>query len=362
MSIVIPVILCGGSGTRLWPISREQKPKQFLKLLGDKSLLQNTLERACRITGAKADQVVSVTLQDMVGELIEQYKEMDEGFSKHVLGEPEARNTAPAVALAAEYCAKVFGDDAILWVLPSDHFIGDEAALEAAFEKAKKAAEKDYLVTFGITPTRPETGYGYIKAANEIDDSVHEIDCFVEKPDAKTALEYLNSGDYSWNSGMFVFKASSVIDAYKKYSPSIYKTVSASFICGDKDVCGIDHRYSKAESTPFDIAIMEKTDKAAVVFTNPAWSDIGSWESLREMGDQDEDGNVTRGDVHLEGCRKVIAYGEDRLIGCVSLENLVIVDTKDALLVADQSDGAALKKLINKLKSEGRKEMVLPAE
>ncbi|MCB9982185.1 MAG: NTP transferase domain-containing protein [Rhodospirillales bacterium] len=356
----IPVILCGGSGTRLWPISREQKPKQFLKLMDNRSLLQNTVLRAQSMTGAKGDEVVTVTLAAMIDEIRRQYEELEPSLCRHILGEPEARNTAAAVVLAAIYVEKTFGPDAVMWVLPSDHHIGDERALARSFEQARQAARQGYLVAFGIRPSRPETGYGYIKAGEALkEDTAHKIEKFVEKPDVATALQYLNSGDYLWNSGMFVFTAKAVLDAFKSLSPEIYDTVKLACREEAGHITELDPAlYAKAQSTPFDIAIMEKTDKAAVVKANPAWSDIGSWESLREIGEQDANGNVTKGQrVYLNNCEKTIVHAEKRLVACVGLNNIVVAETSDAVLVADQRDGASLKALINELKAHGTAEL-----
>ncbi|MEZ5814666.1 MAG: mannose-1-phosphate guanylyltransferase [Alphaproteobacteria bacterium] len=351
---VIPIILCGGSGTRLWPVSRKQKPKQFLKLMNERSLLQNTVLRAQNITGAKGDEVVTVTLAEMTGEIRAQYEELDSALCVHILGEPEARNTAAAVALAAIYVEETFGPDAVMWVLPSDHHIGDEQALAASFEQAVRAARQGFLVTFGISPSRPDTGYGYIRAAQPLEGAdVYAIGKFVEKPDAATALKYLNSGDYLWNSGMFVFTAGAVGGAFKNLSPEIYEAVNRACRKDTGKITRFDPAlYAQAESLPFDIAVMEKTDKAAVVKANPAWSDIGSWESLREIGDQDENGNVTSGRVYLSNCEKVIVHAQKRLVACSGLNNIVVAETSDAVLVADQSNAASLKALMNALKKE----------
>ena len=360
---IIPVILCGGSGTRLWPISRQKTPKQFLKLIGKKSLIQNTVERALRVSKANAGDVVTVTLKDMADSIKSQYDEMNPALNNHILCETEARNTAAAVALAASYVQRNFGDDAILWILPADHHVGDEEALKQSLELAVEAASNNYLVTFGIRPSRPETGYGYIKTGDtlNLNNNVMKIDRFVEKPNAEKAVEFLQSGDFLWNSGMFVFQAVSVLNAYKTHSANILNIVEQSISYNENKLEVDSDIYGKVDKEPFDTAIMEKTDNAAVVPSNPAWSDIGSWESLWEINDKDDNGNVVKGDVILRNCKNSYIDAQNIMVAGIGLENTVIIETMDAVLVGDIREGTALKDIINEMKELKRSELIEPA-
>jgi len=347
---VIPVILCGGSGSRLWPMSNKETPKQFLKLFNEHSLLQNTVLRAMRIADVDASQIVTVTLANMADQIKAQYNEIDSQLSQHILGESDARNTAAAVALAALYVEKTFGEDAVLWILPADHFIGDEKALEESLEAALIAAKDDYLVTFGITPSRPETGYGYIQSGDALnaENGVLNINRFVEKPDIKKATEFLIAGDYLWNSGMFVFTAKAVSNAYKEYSAYIYDAVNAALSC--EGMVSIDaDLYAAIKSEPFDVAIMEKSEKSAVVPSNPAWSDVGTWESLWEISDKDDSQNVVYGNVVLENAENNYIRSSKTLIAAIGVQNLAIIETDDALLVSEISDSNSLKKIVGRV-------------
>ena len=347
---IVPVILCGGSGTRLWPASREKLPKQFLRLAGENSLLQDTFLRTRRICNALPDRFMTVTLASLGAKVREQLAESDPAAAGHVLNEPCARNTAAAVALAALYAKTAFGEDAILWVLPADHFMGDEQALETAFHLALKAAQSGRLVTFGIQPTRPETGYGYIrKAATDICEGIYSVERFVEKPDLETAKSYLSEGTYLWNSGMFVFRVRDVLDAFGTHSPAILEGVERALRAGTKGNPD-PALYEAINSEPFDKAIMEKSDKVAVVPCDPQWSDIGSWESLWELRDKDENGNVTDGSVVCHRTENCLISASGRLIACAGVENLVIIDTGDAILIAAKSDGSAIKGIVDQLK------------
>ncbi len=358
---VIPVILCGGSGTRMWPASRENHPKQFLNLMGDFSLLQNTMRRALRTAGVKADNLVTVTLGALKNEVHAQLSEMDNGAINHILCEPSARDTGAAVALAAAYIGKTFGNDTMMWILPADHHIGDENALATAFHHALKAAESDYLVTFGITPTRPETGYGYIRLGDTFEDgTAYKAHEFKEKPSLDTAKAYIAGGNYLWNSGMFLFSTAAVLEQFRAHAPEILDSVQGAMDAADDHREPSANHYSRIAKQPFDKAIMEKAAKVAIVPCNPEWSDIGSWESLWELREKDQNGNVLEGRIAAHDTKNCLIQVKDRLIGCVGLENLVIVDTGDAILIADRSNGDGMKIMVNGLKSTGCKEVVDP--
>lgn len=355
---IVPVILCGGVGSRLWPVSRDSLPKQFLTLVGDKSLLQTTVSRAMRLTNAGADGVVTVTIESLRAPLETQYRAVDDGLCRHVLGESEARNTAAAVALAASYIEKAFGGEAIMWVLPSDHYIGDEGALKRALEVAVQAAGEGRIVTFGIRPTRPETGYGYIRVRDATWENVREtaikIEEFVEKPSFEKALAYLESGAYFWNSGMFVFNAAAVLKAFEIHAPAIKEGAAKAWTCEGENIRIDPDVYNQIEKQPFDKAIMEKCGDAAVVPTNPTWSDIGSWESLWEISEQDENGNAVKGDAILDHCQDTLVYAHDRKVVCHGVKNLVIADTKDAVLIADKTNGEAVKRIVEQMKRNAK--------
>jgi mannose-1-phosphate guanylyltransferase/mannose-6-phosphate isomerase len=354
---IVPVILCGGSGTRLWPASREHHPKQFLKLIGDFSLLQETARRALRITGVAASNLVTVTLDRLKNEVCEQMRSVHADASGHIICEPHARNTAAAVAFAAHYVKATFGENALMWVLPADHHMGDEVALNFAFHEGLKAAKKDYLVTFGITPTRPEVGYGYIRVGKSLMDGINDAEQFIEKPDLQTAQDYLKTGDYLWNSGMFLFLVDAALREFNNHSPEILNGITAATVgqnLGEAD----PFFYNEIPEIPFDKAVMEKSPRVAVVPCNPAWSDIGSWESLWEIREKNKHGNVLEGRVATHDTKNSFIQAKDRLIAVAGLENIVVVDTGDAILIADRNNSDAMKTMVKRLKKVGAAEIV----
>ncbi|MCB1592143.1 MAG: mannose-1-phosphate guanylyltransferase [Alphaproteobacteria bacterium] len=354
---VVPVVLCGGSGTRLWPSSREKLPKQFLKLLGGSSLLQETITRALRISGANPENVVTVTLGKMSESVRKQLHDLDPALAVHVLSEPSARDTGAAVAYAANYVRENFGGEAVMWILPSDHHIADEQAMKSSLENALWAAGQGHLVTFGIQPTRPETGYGYILEGNALKDgAVYNAEKFVEKPDLETAKQYLASGKYLWNSGMFVFNVDSVLGQYEKHAKSLNDTVKQAMAKQDGGVIDAE-LYASIEKKPFDKAIMEVADHVAVVPANPDWSDIGSWESLWEIRAKDENGNVKDGDVFCLQSTDCMVQANGKLVACAGVRDLVVIDTPDSLLVADKKNSDIMKHLVNALKADSRPEV-----
>lgn len=364
-SLIVPVILCGGSGTRLWPASREKNPKQFLSLLSDFSLLQETMIRALRISGAPAQNLVTVTLGALSEGVAQQLAALQPAAARHILTEPVGRDTAAAVAFAAHYVKQNFGPEAIMWVLPADHHIGDENAMTQAFAQGVAAARAGYLVTFGIHPTRPETGYGYIRLGQNIEqEGVFAAQQFVEKPNLETAKSYLAQGDYLWNSGMFVFSAEKVLENFRLHALEVDTAVIAA-MNASANACGVKPElYAAIEKRPFDKAIMEKSKLVAVVPCNPAWSDIGAWESIWEIRPKDTHGNVTEGQVACFESKNCLVQAKDRLIACAGVENLVVIETEDAILIADRSNGDVMKTLVNGLKKQGRREveeMVAPA-
>lgn len=357
-SMIVPVILCGGSGTRLWPASREEHPKQFLKLTGKNSLLQETVQRAAKTANVPMEHLVVVTVKSQQEKVKEQLAELDPSAQSTVLCEPCPRNTAAAIAFAAKYVVREFGKDALLWILPADHHIDDEQALSQAYALGLQAAQQGYLVTFGIQPTRPETGYGYILQGGPlIENAVYKIQEFVEKPDPDTARAYLEAGDYLWNSGMFLFRADTALSQFGQHAPEILTGVAAAVTDEDYTQASPD-LYAALPSEPFDKAIMEKSAQSAVVPCDPRWSDIGSWESLWEIKNKDENGNALEGHVACHNVKNSLIESKDRLIACAGIENIIVVDTGDAILIADRRDGDSIKALVNELKKSGAPEVL----
>ncbi|WP_312785473.1 mannose-1-phosphate guanylyltransferase/mannose-6-phosphate isomerase [Stenotrophomonas indicatrix] len=351
MTPIVPVILSGGSGTRLWPLSREAYPKQFLPLVGSDTMLQATWKRVASIAGAAPIVVANQEHRFMAAE---QLRECDVAPQALIL-EPVGRNTAPAIAIAALQ-ALAGGDDALLLVLPSDHVVRNEAAFHSAVLLAAQAAEAGKLVTFGIVPTSPETGYGYIKAA--AGEGVHAVDRFVEKPDLATAERYVASGEYYWNSGMFLFKASRYLKELEILQPAILAAcrVALEKASRDNDFVRLDaDAFAASPNDSIDYAVMEKTADAAVVPLDAEWNDVGSWSALWEVSDKDVDGNACHGDVIALDCKDSYAYGS-RLIAMVGLQDVVVVETDDAVFVGHKDRVQDVKEIVGRIKREGRSE------
>ena len=349
MNDILPVILSGGSGTRLWPLSREAYPKQFLPLVGDRTMLQATWLRVASIASRAPLVVANNEHRFMAAEQL-----LEVGAKPAaILLEPIGRNTAPAIALAALQ-ATADGSDPVLLVLPSDHVVGEETAFRTAAQQAVQTAAHGTLVTFGIVPSGPETGYGYIKAAKG--EGAREVEAFVEKPDLDTARAYVASGDYFWNSGMFVFKASAYLAQLQKLQPAILEACKAALAKAkcDEDFVRIDaDSFFACPSNSIDYAVMEKTDKAAVVPLDAGWSDVGSWSALWEVSSQDANGNAHHGDVIEIDCKNTYAYGQ-RLIALVGLEDVVVVETDDAVMVGHRDKIQQVKDVVGQLKTDGR--------
>lgn len=351
MTPIVPVILSGGSGTRLWPLSREAYPKQFLPLVGDDTMLQATWKRVASIAGAAPIVVANQEHRFMAAEQLRECKVMPQAL----ILEPVGRNTAPAIAIAALQ-ALANGDDALLLVLPSDHVVRNEAAFHAAVKQAAIAAEAGKLVTFGIVPTAPETGYGYIKAA--AGDGVRAVDRFVEKPDLATAEQYVASGEYFWNSGMFLFKASRYLKELEALQPAILAACRQALdkAARDNDFIRLDaEAFAASPNDSIDYAVMEKTADAAVVPLDAEWNDVGSWSALWEVSDKDADGNACHGDVIALDCKNSYAYG-NRLIAMVGLQDIVVVETDDAVFVGHKDRVQDVKEIVGQIKRDGRSE------
>lgn len=349
MNDLLPVILSGGSGTRLWPLSRESYPKQFLPLVEDISMLQATWRRVAPLAGRRPIVVANQEHRFMAAE---QLREMGAEPSA-ILLEPVGRNTAPAIAVAALEAMRD-GEDALLLVLPSDHVIRDEAAFHAVVQAALPAAREGRLVTFGIVPTAPETGYGYIQAA--AGEGVRAVAQFVEKPDRQTAERYLASGAYFWNSGMFLFRASRYLQELQRWQPAMLAACRQALDEARRDTDFVRlqaERFATCPSDSIDYAVMEKTDAAAVIALDAGWNDVGSWAALWEATPQDAEGNAHHGDVIALNCRNTYAHAS-RLVAMIGLDDVVVVDTDDALLIAHRDQVQQVKDVVGKIKGSGR--------
>jgi mannose-1-phosphate guanylyltransferase/mannose-6-phosphate isomerase len=346
-----PVILSGGSGTRLWPLSREQYPKQLLSLLGERTLLQQTVSRLDGMEHVAASLLVCNEEHRFL--IAEQLRALDMTPADIIL-EPVGRNTAPALTLAALALQKAAPDEALMLVMPADHVIQDVGEFHSAVKAGASLAEKGRLVTFGIVPTGPETGYGYIKKGDD-----HEVAAFVEKPNAETADHYVRSGEYLWNSGMFMMLASVWLDELKRFHPAMLEACKAAYEQGRRD--GDFYRvnaqaFGSCQSNSIDYAVMEETDRAAVVSLNAGWSDIGAWSSLWEASVRDEQGNVVQGDVYAHETRNALLISQHRFLAAVGLDNIIVVETPDAVLVVHKNHAQNVKEIVNRLKREKRSE------
>ena len=351
MHDILPVILSGGSGTRLWPLSREAYPKQFLPLAGELTMLQATWQRVAAIAAHGPLVIANEAHRFVAAEQLQQVGAQPQA----IILEPLGRNTAPAIAVAALE-ATGNGADPLLLVLPSDHVIADEAAFRAAVQQAAAAAEAGKLVTFGIVPTGPETGYGYIKAAPG--EGARAVERFVEKPDLETATGYVASGQYLWNSGMFLLRASRYLAELARFNPAMldHSRTAWQRARRDADFTRLDaEAFAAVPSDSIDYAVMEKTSDAVVVALDAGWNDVGSWTALRDVSTQDGDGNAHHGDVIAIDCRNTYAYAQ-RLVALVGLDDVVVVETDDAVLVGKADRMQEVKDVVSRLKAEGRSE------
>lgn len=362
---LIPIIVSGGSGSRLWPQSRSLYPKQFLPLVNEQTMLQNTLSRLDGLSSLGAPMVIANEEHRFL--VAEQFRQVGRKPSAIIL-EPVGRNTAPAVALAAlkaQSLQSAADNDPLLLVLAADHVIQDVQAFHQAVLAAMPAAQNDKLVTFGIVPTQAETGYGYIKASEALSrnsEQLAQVERFVEKPDHETAQEYLDCGNYYWNSGMFLFKASRYLEELGKFRSDILTACQQAMELqnSDLDFVRVDEAaFLACPDESIDYAVMEKTTDAVVVPLNAGWSDVGSWSSLADIAEKDQLGNSTFGDVLMEDSRNTYVRSEKKLIATVGVEDLVITESDDAILVAHKSRVQDVKKIVNRLKAENRPEAKL---
>jgi mannose-1-phosphate guanylyltransferase/mannose-6-phosphate isomerase len=355
------LVLAGGSGTRLWPLSRKNYPKQFLKLNSDKSLLQQTVERLLKVYSP--EDIVVMTNKKYKFHVLSDMNALSE--SKHLppvsntILEPAGRNTAPAIALGIKYCLEKLGckEDEVLFISPSDHIIRPVEKFAGYIRLSEQIAQKGQIVTFGIKPTRPETGYGYIRAKSKGQSasggakhqSYFQVEKFTEKPDIKTAREYVNEGNYFWNSGMFAFSIGTMMKEFGKHAPGIKKMLDMNF----------DDLVSNFKDMPdvsIDYAVAEKSNRIAILPLDLYWNDIGSWDSLYDVADKDDMGNVRMGDTISIDTKDTLVISSKRLISTIGMEDCLIIDTDDAVLVAKKGETQKVKEIVNKLKADNRKE------
>ncbi len=354
---MIPVILSGGSGTRLWPVSRKTHPKQFWPLVSELSLLQMTCQRLEGHAGIQPPIVVcNSEHRFFVAHQLEEMGQQDAA----ILLEPVGRNTAPALAVAALH-AQRNGDDPVMLVLPSDHLISDLDSFYRALEEAERLAEEGYLVTFGVVPNRVETGYGYIKAGTKLREDVDacSIDRFVEKPALSEATSFVESGAYYWNSGMFMFQASRFLGELERFSPDILSGARAAYDGSTQDLDFIrldEASFTAIPGNSVDYAVMEHTDRGGVVPLDAGWSDVGSWSSLWELGEKDGSGNVTRGDVLALDAENCYLHSDSRLLAVIGVRDLVVVDTPDVVMIAQRKFSQRVGELVSELDDEQRQE------
>ncbi|EGR0072336.1 mannose-1-phosphate guanylyltransferase/mannose-6-phosphate isomerase [Vibrio vulnificus] len=357
--MILPVIMAGGSGSRLWPLSRDNYPKQFLKLHGENTMLQETIFRLNGLEHAPAMLICNEEHRFIAAEQVRQIGAAHNG----IFLEPVGRNTAPAIALAA-FKAVENNQDALLLVLAADHVIENQAAFRESVNKAMLLAEQGKLVTFGIVGNTPETGYGYIKRGVQVGHGF-VVDSFVEKPNLETALEYITSGDYYWNSGMFLFKASRYLEELKAFRPDIYEACKKAIQIQNNDMDFVRVDKDAFEACPdesVDYAVMEHTKDAVVVPMDASWNDVGSFAALWEVSERDENGNAFIGDVKSVDTKNTLVFGEDKLVTTVGVEDLVIVNTKDAVLVAHKDESQKVKQIVSQLKADERSEVTCHRE
>lgn len=354
MSELTPIIMAGGTGSRLWPLSRADHPKQFLKLDGEFTMLQSTLHRLNKLNITKPIVISNKNHRFLVADQLDKLGVLDQ----NIILEPKGKNTAPAIALAAFHLLRK-NNDSLMLVLAADHVIKDNIQFQTAIESAIPYALEGKIATFGIIPSHPETGYGYIRRGIHISDNISFIESFVEKPDLSTANDYFESKDYYWNSGMFIFKASTYLQELEKFRPDIYECCSIAVENADVDLDFIrvnEEIFSRCPQDSIDYAIMEKTELGIVIPIDAGWSDVGSWSMLWNISDKDNLGNSTHGDALLHNCNDNYIYSDSGLVAAVGVDNLIIINTKDATLVVNKDNDQDVKKIVDKLKLDNRVE------
>lgn len=353
--MIVPVLLAGGIGTRLWPLSREARPKQFLPLVGDGSLLEQTLRRVAAVDDTTPPLLLGREEHRFL--IAEQLRHA--GVDGRIILEPDGRNTAPAAVIAALEALAEYGEDVQILILPCDHMIAEQACFTTAVASARSAAASGQLVTFGVTPTAPATGYGYIRAGNALENGAYGVDAFVEKPDEATASTYLEQGNYYWNSGIFLFSARDYLERLEDLAPDILADSRAAHdgATRDADFLRLDEEAFRAcRADSIDYAVMEKTGEAAVVPLEGAWSDLGSWSAVADANGGDTRGNCVDGDVLVEHSDNCFVHSDGRLVALLGMRDTVVVETADAVLVADRTHEQGIKSLVSRLEADGRSE------
>mgnify|MGYP003575117054 CR=1 FL=1 len=361
MPTVFPVIMAGGSGTRFWPLSRQLFPKQLLKIIGDETLIQQTMRRV--VTRVPPERVMISTNPPQAESIRVQLSEWKDALKENFVLEPEGRNTAPAIALVALELVRR-DPDAVMLVVPADHIIKGQKEFDAAVALAAKLAQQGLLVTFGIKPIRPETGYGYIRPDRKRvlgkrgTLKGYRVGRFVEKPDAVKAAQYLKSGDYYWNSGMFVWRAATILEEIRRHQAELGRGIDHIGHLMEQKAArtAIDDKYRGLPSISIDNGVMERSDKAAMVAVGFKWSDVGSWGSLDEVAAKDKAGNVVGGRVIDIGSQRSVVYGDRRVVATIGLTDMVVVDTPDATLVCPKSRAQDVKRIVDILKQQGAPE------
>ena len=359
MSILIPCIIAGGAGTRLWPVSREAVPKPFMRLPDGESLLQKTFMRAVGLPDVQ--RLLTVTNREVYFRTVDDYRQLNKSRVKlDFILEPFGRNTAPAVAAAALHVARLYGKDAQLLILPADHLIANGPAFSQAVQSARELAAEGWMVTFGILPDKPETGFGYIEKGQSLNSQAHQVARFVEKPDVATAQAYLDGGLHLWNAGMFCMRADTLLRELETHAPEVLAAVNScleqSGIKEGNEELQLEldsPSFAKAPDISIDYALMERSQKVAVVPCDLGWSDIGSWQAVRELTAVDERGNQCNGETVLHDVSNCYIDSPKRLVGGVGLDNLIIIDTPDALLIADGTRSQDVKFIAQELKRQG---------
>lgn len=353
--MMIPVILSGGSGTRLWPLSRTEHPKQFISLHNDATLFQKTLLRLAKL---EVSSPIVVCNEDHRFIVAENSREIGVSPDQIIL-EPFGRNTAPAIVIAALCAIEKHGNDCVLLVLPADHSIENEDAFARAAASAHQAALDGWIVTFGIKPTEANTGYGYIETGRPLRDDIAEIASFKEKPNLETAKSYISSDKYLWNSGMFAFKASVLIQEIEKTNPDVLITAKSALAKSKKDLDFLrldKEEFAKCPNISIDYAVMEHTKKGVSVMLDAGWSDVGAWDAVWKVSEKDAMGNVHHGDVMLFDTKDSYINAGHKLVTVLGLENILVLDTQDALLVADMNQAQNVKKIVDFIKDKDRSE------
>lgn len=357
MEQIHAVVLAGGSGSRLWPLSRQHLPKQFLALDGEATLLQTTIDR---LSPTIRQQDVLIVTQEAHAKG-EAYQAL---LPYQTLYEPIGRNTAPAIALAAAYLT-VNGADPVMVVLPADHVIKDEARFRAHLQVAIQAAQNGRLVTFGIQPTRPDTGFGYIKAQCADDTMVRKVECFTEKPDLATAEHFLKEGGYYWNSGMFVWRASAILAEIQRHLPTVYQIVEsilAKSRAGATFQQAVEQHFRAMPSVSIDYGVLEKSDRVSLIPCDIGWNDVGSWQAVHEISAQDENGNALQGNVIAVECKNSLIRAGKRLVAAIGVEDLCVIETADAVLISKSDQTQRVREVVDALQEKGATEHIYHAK